>query len=30
MKKIYSNQNNITYLDDRKPFAWVKYIHIKN
>lgn len=25
-REAYSNQNNTTYLDERKPYAWVKYI----
>ena len=25
-REAYENQYDITYLDDRKPYAWVKYI----
>lgn len=25
-REAYSNQNNIVYLDERKPYAFVKYI----
>ena len=25
-REAYANQSNITYLDERKPFAWFKYI----
>lgn len=25
-REAYSNQSNITYLDERKPYAFVKYI----
>lgn len=25
-REAYENQYDITYLDERKPYAWVKYI----
>ena len=25
-REAYSNQGNVVYLDERKPYAWVKYI----
>lgn len=29
-REAYANQNNIIYLEQRKPFAWVNYIYIKD
>lgn len=28
-REAYSNEGNIVYLDERKPFAWFKYIKNK-
>lgn len=28
-REAYSNESNIVYLDERKPFAWFKYIKNK-
>lgn len=29
-EEAYNNQNNLDYLNTRKPFAWIKYIKINS